>query len=42
MKPLLFALMLGLNLLGSPAMATEEPPFTVHLSKGDFEVRDYP
>ncbi len=41
-KPLFFALMLGLNLLGSPAMATEEPPFTVHLAKGDFEVRDYP
>ena len=42
MKPLFFALMLGLNLLGSPAMATEEPPFTVHLAKGDFEVRDFP
>lgn len=23
------ALLLGLNLLGAPAMATEEPPFTV-------------
>ena len=23
-------------------MATEEPPFTVHLAKGEFEVRDYP
>jgi hypothetical protein len=41
-KPLLFALILGLNMLGSPAMATEEPPFTVHLAKGEFEVRDYP
>ncbi len=42
MKPLFFALMLGLNLLGTPAMATQEPPFTVHLAKGEFEVRDYP
>ena len=23
-------------------MATEEPLFTVHLAKGEFEVRDYP
>ncbi|OYY91699.1 MAG: heme-binding protein [Sphingomonas sp. 28-66-16] len=23
-------------------MATEEPPFTVTLAKGDFEIRDYP
>ena len=23
-------------------MATEEPPFNVHLAKGEFEVRDYP
>jgi hypothetical protein len=34
--------MLGLNLLGTPVMATEEPPFTVNLAKGEFEVRDYP
>ncbi len=34
--------MLGLNLLGTPAMATQEPPFAVHLAKGEFEVRDYP
>ena len=36
------ALLLGLNLLGAPAMATEEPPFTVSVKQGDFEVRDYP
>lgn len=41
-KSLLLALMFGLNLLGTPAVATEEPPFTVHLAKGEFEVRDYP
>jgi hypothetical protein len=33
--------MLGLNLLETPAMATEEPPFAVHLAKGEFEVRYY-
>lgn len=42
MKTLLFALMFGLNLLETPAMATEEPPFTIRLAKGEFEVRDYP
>jgi hypothetical protein len=42
MKPLLLALLLGLNLLGSPVMATEEPPFTVKSAHGEFEVRDYP
>lgn len=36
------ALLLGLNLLGAPAMATEEPPFTVSVKQGDFEMRDYP
>jgi hypothetical protein len=42
MKPLLLALLLGLNLLGTPVMATEEPPFTVKSAHGEFEIRDYP
>ncbi|MBC7520983.1 MAG: heme-binding protein [Sandarakinorhabdus sp.] len=42
MKSLLLALLLGLNLLGTPARATEEPPFTVRSAHGEFEVRDYP
>ena len=42
MKSLLVAVALALNLLGTPVMATEEPPFTVALKRGEFEVRDYP
>lgn len=42
MKPLLLALLLGLILLGTPVMATEEPPFTVQSAQGEFGVRDYP
>lgn len=42
MKLLLLALLFGLNLLGTPAMATEEPPFTVKSAQGEFEIRDYP
>ncbi len=42
MKTLLLALLFGLNLLGTPAMATEEPPFTVKSAQGEFEVREYP
>ena len=42
MKSLLLALLFGLNLLGTPVMATEEPPFTVKSAQGEFEVRDYP
>jgi len=42
LKRLIFALMLGLNLIGTPAMATEEPSFTIKLAQGEFEVRDYP
>jgi hypothetical protein len=42
MKPLLLALLLGVNLLGTPVMATEEPPFTVKSAQGEFEIRDYP
>ena len=42
MTPRHFALTLGLCLQGACAIATEEPAFTVSLSEGDFEVRDYP
>lgn len=42
MRSLLFAIALALNLLGTSVMATEEPPFTVELTHGEFEVRDYP
>lgn len=42
MKPLLLALLFGLNLLGTPVMATEEPPFTVKSAQDEFEFRDYP
>ncbi len=41
MRSLLLAAALALN-LGTPVMATEEPPFTVELKQGEFEVRDYP
>jgi len=37
----LFAVALAL-LPGKPAMATEEPPYTVQLTQGAFELRDYP
>ena len=36
------ALTPGLCRQGACAIATEEPAFTVSLSEGDFEVRDYP
>lgn len=39
---LLLVAALALNLLGTPVMATEEPPFTVERKHGEFEVRDYP
>lgn len=35
-------LLVCLALFGVPAMATEEPAFTVVQHEGDFEVRDYP
>ncbi|MBN9020799.1 MAG: heme-binding protein [Rhizobiales bacterium] len=38
----LVALVLGLSLLGAPAMAVEEPSFKTVASDGDFEIRDYP
>ncbi len=42
MKPLLLALLFGLNLLGTPVMATQEPPFNIKTAQGEFEIRDYP
>ncbi len=39
---LLISLALLFTLTGAPAMATEEPPFTVTLKAGDIELRDYP
>ena len=39
------ALVIGLALaftLSAPAMATEEPAYTVSLKSGSMEVRDYP
>jgi hypothetical protein len=41
-KSFVFALLLGLSVLGAFAMPTEEPSFTVSLAECDFEVRDYP
>jgi len=41
MRSLLVAVALALN-LGTPVMATKEPPFTVEFKHGEFEVRDYP
>ena len=38
----LSSLLCGLILLGVPAMAAEEPAFTVVLQEGDFAVRNYP
>ena len=41
MRSFVLAVALALN-LGTPVMATEEPPFTVELKNGAFEVRHYP
>ena len=41
MKSLFVALLIGLNLLGTTVMATEEPPLNVKLAEGPIEVRDY-
>jgi hypothetical protein len=42
MKSIHTYLIFALVFLGTPAMATEEPAFTVVSHEGDFEVRDYP
>ena len=36
------ALVAGFVLVGSPAMAVEEPSFVVSVREPGFEVRDYP
>ncbi len=42
MRRILLGLFVGLTLMGSPAMAVEEPKYTLVLQEGTFEVRDYP
>jgi hypothetical protein len=39
---ILVGVVLGLSLIGAPAMAVEEPAFETVVSDGAFEVRDYP
>ncbi|WP_309628527.1 heme-binding protein [Brevundimonas sp.] len=41
MKRLILTLLLMLCTVGTPAMATEEPKFTLVMKDGDFEIRDY-
>ncbi|WP_426028170.1 SOUL family heme-binding protein [Brevundimonas sp. TWP2-3-4b2] len=41
MKRLILALLIILMAAGTPAMATEEPVFTLVLKDGAFEIRDY-
>jgi hypothetical protein len=38
---MLLGLVIGFTLTGAPAMAIEEPKFTVSLHEGAFEIRDY-
>jgi hypothetical protein len=42
MKRLALLVLALFTLVGAPAMAVEEPPFTVGLRAGQIEVRDYP
>lgn len=42
MKRILIGVILGLALLGGPALAVEEPSFKLVAREGDFEIRDYP
>jgi hypothetical protein len=42
LKNLLFCLLFTLTTYGQIAMATEEPPYTVTLAEGSFEIREYP
>ena len=39
---LLLGALIGFAVIGTPAMAVEEPKFTVSLHEGAFEIRDYP
>jgi hypothetical protein len=39
---ILVGIILGVSLLGAPAMAVEEPAFQTVLKDGAFEIRDYP
>ena len=41
MKPIFIGLLAGLTFLGSPALAADEPIFTVAFHEGHFEIRDY-
>jgi hypothetical protein len=41
MKLILFGLLASFALIGSPALAIEEPKFTLALREGPFEIRDY-
>ncbi len=41
MRRWLFALLLMITAIGTPAMATEEPKFALVLKDGAFEIRDY-
>ena len=41
-KPILLSVVLLFALLGTQAMAVEEPAFKTVFKEGDFEVRDYP
>ena len=41
MKPIFIGLLAGLTLVGSPALAAEEPKFTVAFHEEPFEIRDY-
>jgi hypothetical protein len=41
MKPILLGLIIALLAIGTPAMAVEEPKYTVSIHEGAFEVRDY-
>lgn len=41
MKRMFPSLLIGFTLLGAPAMAVEEPKFTIVLHEGAYEIRDY-
>jgi hypothetical protein len=41
MKLILIGLLASFTLIGSPALAVEEPKFTLAIRDGPFEIRDY-